>query len=178
MNHRHAAIALIVGLPAACGTLPACAASPTEPPAPAQTGVVERVIDGDTIVVRSGGRLETVRYIGIDAPETVHPTRGVEPFGPEASDFNRRLVSGKRLLLEFDVERRDRYGRLLAYVYVGALFVNAELVRLGYARVRTIPPNDRHAELFLRLQEDAMRAGRGLWGLPLQEGVASRPRPR
>ena len=91
----------------------------------AQAGVlgrVEQVVDGDTIKVHLGGRLETVRYIGVDTPETVHPARGLEPYGKEASRFNASLVEGKMVRLEFDVERRDRYGRLLAYVYVDTLF--------------------------------------------------------
>ena len=134
----------------------------------AQAGVlgrVEQVVDGDTIKVHLGGRLETVRYIGVDTPETVHPVRGVEPYGKEASRFNASLVEGKMVRLEFDVERRDRYGRLLAYVYVDTLFVNAELLRQGYAQLMTIPPNVRHVDEFVRLQRDAREAGRGLWGL-------------
>jgi micrococcal nuclease len=127
-------------------------------------GHVERVVDGDTIRVRVGTALETVRYIGVDTPETVHPTRGVEPYGKAASRFNASLVEGKQVRLEFDVERRDRYGRLLAYVYVDTLFVNAELVRRGYAQLMTIPPNVRHVDHFVRSQRDAREAGAGLWG--------------
>ena len=131
------------------------------------SGTVERVIDGDTIKVHIGNKVETVRYIGVDTPETVHPTRSVEPYGKEASDFNKKLVEGKTVRLEFDVQQRDRYGRLLAYVYVDTLFVNAELVRQGYAQVLTVPPNVKHVELFVRLQREAILANRGLWGLPL-----------
>ena len=127
------------------------------------TASVLRVVDGDTIHVRLDGRVEKVRYIGMDTPEVQHPTRGEEPGGREASAANRRLVEGRTVRLELDVQERDRYGRLLAYVHVGALMVNAELVRLGYAQVLTIPPNVRHAELLLRLQREARDAGRGLW---------------
>lgn len=128
-------------------------------------GTVERVIDGDTIRVRLGDRIETVRYIGVDTPETVHPTRGIEPYGLAASAFNRTLVEGRQVRLEIDVDSRDRYGRLLAYVYSDSLFVNAELIRQGYAQVMTVPPNVRHADDFVRLQRDARRADRGLWGI-------------
>ena len=124
---------------------------------------VVRIVDGDTIYVRFDGRDEKVRYIGMDTPETHHPTRGEEPGGREATEVNRRLVEGKTVLLELDVRERDRYGRLLAYVYVGGTMVNAELVRLGYAQVMTVPPNVKHARLFVRLQREAREAGRGLW---------------
>jgi micrococcal nuclease len=125
---------------------------------------VTRVVDGDTVEVQIGGETDDVRYIGLDTPETVKPEEPVECFGPEASDFNHRLVEGKRVRLVFDGERRDIYGRLLAYVYLGDRFVNAELVRRGFARTLTIPPNDRFAEHFKRLEIAAARAGRGLWG--------------
>lgn len=124
------------------------------------SGKVARVIDGDTIVLEDGTR---VRYIGVDTPETVHPSKPVEFMGREASAFNRRLVEGREVRLEYDVERTDRYGRTLAYVYVDTLFVNAEFVRAGYAQVLTIPPNVRHAEFFLACQREAREGGRGLW---------------
>ena len=125
---------------------------------------VVRAVDGDTIEVRLDGRLEDVRYIGVDTPETVKPDTPVQCFGPRASAFDHRLVEGRRVRLVFGVERRDVYGRLLAYVYLGKRFVNAELVRRGLARTLTIAPNDLHAELFKRLEKRASRAGRGLWG--------------
>ncbi len=128
-------------------------------------GTVERVIDGDTIRVRLGERIETVRYIGVDTPETVHPVRGIEPYGLAASAFNRTLVEGRQVRLEFDAELRDHYGRLLAYVYTDSLFVNAELIRQGYAQVMTVPPNVRHADEFVRLQRQARLTDRGLWGI-------------
>ena len=91
------------------------------------------------------GREEDVRYIGVDTPETVKPDTPVQCFGPQASRFNHALVEHRRVRLVFGVERRDVYGRLLAYVYLGGRFVNAELVRRGLARTLTIPPNDRFA---------------------------------
>jgi micrococcal nuclease len=126
---------------------------------------VVRAVDGDTIEVRIGGRLEDVRYIGVDTPETVKPDTAVQCFGPRASSFNHRLVEGHWVRLVFGVERRDVYGRLLAYVHLGRRFVNASLVRRGLARSLTIPPNDRFAPLFRRLELRAARAGRGLWGV-------------
>jgi micrococcal nuclease len=125
---------------------------------------VVRAVDGDTIEVRIGGRLEDVRYIGVDTPETVKPDTPVQCFGPRASAFNHHLVERRWVRLVFGVERRDIYGRLLAYVYLGDRFVNASLARRGFARSLTIPPNDRFAPLFRRLELRAARVGRGLWG--------------
>jgi micrococcal nuclease len=125
---------------------------------------VTRAIDGDTIEVRIGERREDVRYIGVDTPETVKPGTPIQCFGPRASRFEHRLVEHRWVRLVFGVERRDVYGRLLAYVYRGDRFLNATLVRRGLARTLTIPPNDRFAALFDRLQRRAARAGRGLWG--------------
>src|SRR3954447_27078780 len=125
---------------------------------------VVRAVDGDTIEVRLGDRLEDVRYIGVDTPETVKPDTPVQCFGPRASRFDHALVEGRRVRLVLGVEPRDIYGRLLAYVYLGRRFVNAELLRRGLARTLTIPPNDRFARRFERLQTVAARAGRGLWG--------------
>ncbi len=128
----------------------------------AEEAIVERVVDGDTVVLASG---ERVRYIGMDTPELHHPRKPVEAYAREAMEFNRRLAEGKPVRLEFDVERRDKYGRLLAYVYLqDGTFVNAELVRQGYAHILTIPPNVKHADLFLKYQREAREAHRGLWG--------------
>jgi micrococcal nuclease len=131
--------------------------------AQALTATVLRVVDGDTIYVDLAGHAEKVRYIGMDTPEVHHPRRGEEPGGRAATLLNRRLVEGRTVRLELDVQSRDRYGRLLAYVYVGDVMVNAELVRRGYAQAMTVPPNVRHASLFVRLQREAREAGRGLW---------------
>ena len=131
---------------------------------------VVHVVDGDTIHVQCGARVEKVRYIGMDAPEIHHPIWGAEPGGREAAALNRRLVGGRHVRLELDVRARDQYGRLLAYVWAGDLMVNAELVRLGYAQVMTVPPNVRYQALFLKLQREARAAGRGLW-------AASSPTP-
>jgi micrococcal nuclease len=129
-------------------------------------GTVTRVVDGDTIHVRIGGRREKVRYIGIDSPESKRRDTPVQCYALAAAAFNARLVSGRRVELRTDAEPRDRYGRLLAYVYrrPGGLFVNAELVRRGFATILTIPPNVAHAPVFLRLERQAREARRGLWG--------------
>src|SRR3989442_3327403 len=126
-------------------------------------GAVVRVVDGDTIHVRLADRVEKVRYIGVNTPEVHHPRKGEEPGGREAAEVNRDLVENKRVRLELDVQSRDRYGRLLAYVWLGDTMINAELVRLGYAQVMTVPPNVRYQSLFLNLQRDAREAARGLW---------------
>lgn len=126
---------------------------------------VTRVVDGDTIRADLGGNEETVRYIGIDTPESVKPNAPVQCFAKMAAERNAALVRGTDLKLRFDVDRRDRYGRLLAYVYRAddGAFVNAALVRDGYARTLTVPPNVRHADQFARLQVEAREQHRGLW---------------
>jgi micrococcal nuclease len=146
-------------------------AAPLRPANHAPGGVVAarvtRVVDGDTIkVALPRGRSDTVRYIGMDTPETKRPGTPVQCYGHAASAANARMVSGRAVLLRFDAERRDRYGRLLAYVQrrSDGVFVNAELVRRGYARPLMIPPNVRHAAAFARLARRAKRAARGQWG--------------
>ena len=128
---------------------------------------VVRIVDGDTIHVAIAGREFTVRYIGMDTPETVAPGRPVELYGKEAAEANRALVDGRRVLLEKDVSETDRFGRLLRYVYIetpeGLVMVNAELVRLGYAQVATFPPDVKYVDLFLALQREARAERRGLW---------------
>jgi micrococcal nuclease len=126
---------------------------------------VLRVVDGDTILVSVGGAQERVRYIGVDTPETVKPRTPVQCFGKQASAFNHGLVDGRDVRLVADAEARDRYGRLLAYVYrePDGLFVNAQLVRYGYATTLTIAPNVRFAERLRTLATAARTAGRGLW---------------
>jgi micrococcal nuclease len=126
---------------------------------------VVRVVDGDTVRVRVGGREEGVRYIGVDTPESRSPDAPVQCFARRAAAENRRLVGGERVRLVLDVEERDRFGRLLAYVYRvrDGAFVNAALLRGGFARPLTIPPNVRFAKRFSTLAARARQAGRGLW---------------
>jgi micrococcal nuclease len=127
------------------------------------TAPVERVVDGDTIEIATGGGEEDVRYIGVDTPETVKPGEPVQCFGPEASEANHDLVEGRTVRLVFDRELRDDYGRLLAYVYVGDRFVNEELVRDGFARTLEIAPNTAQASRLGAIESRAAAAGRGLW---------------
>jgi micrococcal nuclease len=129
---------------------------------------VVRVVDGDTIEVQlPDGRCEKVRYIGINTPEIHHPTKGTQPGGAEAREMNRRLVEGKTVDLEFDVQQRDKYGRLLAYVRTkDGTLVNTELVFRGFAGAATYPPNVRYADYFRTLERSAREQKRGLWGDP------------
>lgn len=137
----------------------------SEPGAAALRGRVLEVTDGDTIVVRlaAGGAIERVRYIGIDTPEST-PGRPVECFGHEAAEANRRLVEGRFVELLPGVERRDDYGRLLAWVRTGRVAVNERLLRRGYARTLAIAPNDSRAARYARIEAKAGREGAGLWG--------------
>ena len=133
------------------------------------TGKVVWVVDGDTIHVRIGSRVEKVRYIGVNAPEIPHPEgRGWREGGTRAHAMNLLLVARQRAVLELDLERRDTHGRLLAYVWVerprGRMMANAEMIREGFAQVMTIPPNVRYQSVFLKLQREAREAVRGLWG--------------
>lgn len=122
--------------------------------------VVKKILDGDTIVLDTG---ETVRYIGIDTPELFTKEQGPEFFAKEAARYNKKLVLLKKVRIEYDEEKTDSHGRLLAYVYVKNIFVNAELVKLGYARVLVKPPNTKHKDLFIGYQREAMGDERGLW---------------
>jgi len=137
--------------------------SPTRPNE-GQWAEVLRVVDGDTITVLLDGEVQRVRYIGINAPESVKPDSPVEFMGPEASDANEALVGERKVWLERDVSDTDKYGRLLRYVWIDDLMVNGELVRLGYAHAGTYPPDVKH-QAWLQAMEDAARAAeRGLWG--------------
>ena len=123
-----------------------------------------RVIDGDTIAVEKNGKKEKVRLIGVDTPETVHPSKPVEYFGKEASEFTRKKVEGKRVRLEYDWQSRDKYGRLLAYVYIeDGTFLNAEIIRQGYGFAYTRYPF-KYLEDFRQYEREARGNNRGLWG--------------
>lgn len=171
-----AALAVLAALWAAPAS--ASCVSPAKPPG-LPTATVARVSDGDTVRLRfPDGHEERVRLIGIDTPE-VHESAKLErdaqrsgrdratiqALGREAAAFTRQLVEGKPVEVESDVEKRDRYGRLLAYLWLpGGRMVNVELVRDGYAQVLTVPPNVRYERLFRECQREAREAGRGLWG--------------
>jgi len=127
---------------------------------------VTRVIDGDTVQIEGG---QLVRYIGIDTPEIRERRNNgrwkydPEPYAEEAKKFNETLVKGQEVRLEFDAQETDRFGRLLAYVYVGDIFVNREILRQGYAQLLTIPPNVRYVGQFRDDLIEARRHTRGLW---------------
>ncbi len=145
---------------------------------------IERVVDGDTAIVSfifdDGSKYlkERVRFLGVDTPETVHPTKGVQYYGPEASNFTKSQLTGKVVWLQTDVGAKDRYDRMLAYVWteepskadlededaIRAKMFNAKLLLDGYAQLMTIQPNSRYANLFVHFQREAREAKRGLWG--------------
>jgi micrococcal nuclease len=125
-----------------------------------EKGHVQRVIDGDTIELSDKTK---VRYIGVDTPETTSTRPSIACFGHEATEANRTLVEGKEVRLEKDVSDTDQYGRLLRYVYIGDVLVNEKLVRDGYARAATFPPDVAKQEVFIEAQEEARTGGRGLW---------------
>jgi micrococcal nuclease len=142
-------------------------------PIASEEAQVARVVDGDTLMVEIAGRLETIRLIGVDTPETVHPNRPVERFGKEASAFTRRLADGKTVRLEPDPENadRDKYGRLLRYVFLpDGTLLNATIVARGFGHAYTRFPFSRMEE-FRALEREARQAGLGLWG-PHEEPVA------
>lgn len=137
--------------------------------------VVQRVVDGDTIVLVDG---RTVRYIGIDTPETKHPTKGVQCFGPEASSKNSQLVLGKTIQLEKDVSETDRYGRLLRYVWLEGRLINEQLVAEGYAQASSYPPDIARQQQLLQAEKNAREANLGLWSScqdQVEEKASSEP---
>jgi len=155
-----------------CIAVLATACRPDTPPAPLTPTALQpnatmlRVIDGDTIDVTVEGRRERVRLIGIDTPETKKPNTPVQCFGPEATTFTKSLLAADAPLhLERDVVARDDYGRMLAYVYLAGdgSFVNINIIRQGYARPLTIPPNVAHAEEFIAAARVAEADNIGLW---------------
>jgi micrococcal nuclease len=188
---RLRALALLAVLLAGCGTVlergggaaggapPGLATSRAEraswpdPPGGAVRAEVRRVTDGDTFVATVGGREERVRVIGVDTPESVAPNRPVEPYGKQASAFAERALDGATVRLAGDAEPRDRYGRMLAYVWLGdGTFWNALLAAEGYAQQLTVPPNVTYAGLFRRLVAEARRSRRGLWAAGAGGGAA------
>ena len=122
-----------------------------------------RVVDGDTIIIKMNGKQERVRLIGVDTPETKHPKKPVEDFGHEASVFTTRLVEGKKVTLEYDQEKRDKYGRLLAYVYLeDGTFLNEEIIKQGYGFAYTKYPF-KYLDDFRGFEKEARDNKNGLW---------------
>ncbi|MBQ7196945.1 MAG: thermonuclease family protein [Synergistaceae bacterium] len=143
-------------------------------PAGIEQGLVARVIDGDTAVIRVNGTDKRVRFLGVDTPETVHPTKGVQPYGKEASNFTKESLTGRNVWLEYDKSPTDRYNRYLAYVWLSKPskinkttirnnMFNAKLLAGGYAKVLIIKPNDRYKDLFNEIQNEAKESKLGMW---------------
>jgi micrococcal nuclease len=128
---------------------------------------VERVIDGDTLKINLNGRTETVRLLLIDTPETVHPNKPVEPFGKEASNFTKQtLPPNSDIQVELGIGERDKYGRLLAYVYKNGKMINEQLLEKGLARVAYVyPPNTKHIDEFRDIQSKAQKQAIGIWSI-------------
>jgi micrococcal nuclease len=140
----------------ACGNKPAAAAG-------RERVKVERIVDGDTLEVTMKGKKEKVRLIGVDTPETKKPNTPVMFYGKEASAFTKKRLESKTVELEFDVEKMDRYDRLLAYVWIEDELFNRTLVQEGYARIATFPPNVKYVDAFKQDQETARNKKKGLW---------------
>ena len=130
-----------------------------------QTYKVLKVVDGDTIQIDYNGTKEKVRLIGIDTPESVHPDEAKNnENGKIASEYTKKLLTDKSVSLELDVQERDKYGRILAYVYLDGEMVNKKLLADGYAQVATFPPNVKYVKEFTQIQKEAKDSGKGLWG--------------
>ncbi len=177
---RSALVVLGMGIVGALALVVAAQTQPSETPpiipvpdfrqVPAES--VARILDGDTIAVVRDGQEVKVRLIGVDTPETVQPSKPVEAYGKEASQFTRNLLLGEKVYLVRDptkAEKKDRYGRLLAFVYRApdGIFVNAEIIRQGYGHAYTQYPFQ-YMEEFRQLERFAREAGKGLWGTPTE----------
>ncbi|QDT65016.1 thermonuclease family protein [Calycomorphotria hydatis] len=122
---------------------------------------VVRIVDGDTLIIDGGYR---VRLIGVDTPESVHPDLPPQPYAEEASEYLRELISGKIVRLEFDQERTDRYGRLLAYLWLDGLLINEEIISQGYGKAVThFPTSSYYKSRFRAAEAEARQAERGIW---------------
>ena len=137
-------------------------------------GTVTRVVDGDTAEITVDGTKRRLRFLGVDTPETVHPNKPVQFFGPEASAFTKQTLTGKRVWLEYDKSPQDRYGRHLAYIWTAKPtnitdetirrdMFNARLLLGGYAKVMIIKPNNRYAKQFVAYEAEARNARKGVW---------------
>lgn len=141
-----------------------------------EVATVERVVDGDTIEVNIDGEKFKVRLIGVDTPETKHPRKPVEPYGKEASEYTKKKLDGKKVYLEKDVSDTDRYGRLLRYVWLKKPDTdkklteemlkdnfNLTLVKEGYGKSSTFPPDVKYAEIIKEYQREAVKENKGMW---------------
>jgi micrococcal nuclease len=157
LGHKIRPIAFVLNLVLVAVLTLSCTITSSTTPATTGEATVVQVIDGDTIEVNISGTTYRVRYIGIDTPEIG------EPFYQEATSKNLELVGGKTLRLEKDISETDTYGRLLRYVYIGDLFVNAELARSGYARAITYKPDVKFQGLLESMEREAKLTFRGMW---------------
>lgn len=130
------------------------------------TTPVISVVDGDTIKIKINGQIESVRFLLVDTPETHHPRLGKQPFGEEAKAFTKELLEGQNVTLEKDVGERDKYGRLLFYLYVNGKSVQEELLKKGLARVAYIyPPNTKYVDKYTAIQKEAQKKAVGIWSV-------------
>ena len=136
------------------------------------TYLVTRIVDGDTIEINYNSTTEKVRMIGIDTPETVKPNTEVQPYGKEASAFTKSMLLNKYVSLEFDEQERDKYNRLLAYVYIDDVMYNKTLLEKGLAHVATFPPNIKYVEDFIQIEAQAKSDKIGLWEFYTDETVS------
>ena len=138
------------------------------------SGLVARVVDGDTEVIRVNGSDRRVRFLGVDTPETVHPKKGVQKYGKEASNFTKGYLTGRRVWLEYDKNPTDKYDRHLAYIWLSkpakitnetiqSEMFNAKLLSEGYAKVMIIKPNNKYETLFRELENEAQSSKLGMW---------------
>jgi micrococcal nuclease len=164
-----AAVVLAISA-SSCSTTPTSTQAIQSTPSTSSPGIggservtVQRVVDGDTFIALQGTRRFRVRLIGVDTPETVKPGTSIQCFGPEASAYAKKTLTGKQVRLVYDVDRYDRYRRVLAYVYLGKTFFNLDLVQRGYAVVETVPPDIAHVRDFVAAQRAARASHAGLW---------------
>ncbi|OPA77009.1 nuclease [Paenibacillus selenitireducens] len=146
-------------------TLAGCSATTGTDSSDANAKVV-KVVDGDTLDVEFNGKKERIRLLLVDTPETVHPSKPVEPFGPEASAFAKKTLTDQPVRVELDVSERDKYGRLLAYIWIGDKMFNEMLLEQGLARVAYVyPPNVKYVDQFREIQKKAQQAELGIWSI-------------
>ena len=134
-----------------------------------RTYIVQRVVDGDTLLLSNGTR---VRLFGVDTLETKHPTKPIHPLGVLAAHFTRKHVEGKEVRLQFDRERRDQYNRVLAYVFIDDWFLNEELIRNGYSKAEVhFPYSNLMKKRFMQAQADAKKLQKGMWNEEWKETI-------
>lgn len=126
--------------------------------------VVSKVSDGDTFTIIIDNKKYGVRLIGVDTPESVHPNKKKNvPYGKIASNYTKERLEGKKVILKKDVQARDKYGRILAFVYIDGKMYNEELIEKGHAKIMTVPPNVNNTERFKQLQKEAQKLKKGVW---------------